>query len=224
MTALGCYRTVGWRPSCWGLSVKEHLDEVFASDSPEFALDVSSLFGFIPEEELPLRQLVAWCLGTVDGFKRVGIVARIPCLSGNGHGCRCEVLYLFQVEVHLLRQHRQLSHVFFAASWMATNEIRYELLAKILFSVDAVEGALELFEEPERRFSHQLQHAVGGVFGCHFQSSADMAGNQFSGIFACSLVHLLVVRMVQEQVIAYTAANETLLDFRQGIYGMVDVE
>ena len=59
---------------------------------------------------------------------------------------------------------------------------------------------------------------------CYLQATADMAGNELAGIFLRTFVSVRVLALVQQQVIAYTAANEGLLDAGQGIYGMIDVE
>ena len=59
---------------------------------------------------------------------------------------------------------------------------------------------------------------------CYLQATADMAGNEFAGIFLRTFVSVRVLALVQQQVIAYTAANEGLLEAGQGIYGMIDVE
>lgn len=59
---------------------------------------------------------------------------------------------------------------------------------------------------------------------CYLQATADMAGNELAGIFLRTFVSVRVLALVQQQVIAYTAADERLLDAGQGIYGMIDVK
>ena len=51
---------------------------------------------------------------------------------------------------------------------------------------------------------------------CYLQATADMAGNELAGIFLRAFVSVRVLALVQQQVIAYTAANEGLLDAGQG--------
>ena len=62
------------------------------------------------------------------------------------------------------------------------------------------------------------------MLGCHLQSSADVAGYEFAGVLACSLVRVFVVGVMQEQVVAHSRTDETLLYLRQGIDGVVDIE
>ena len=58
----------------------------------------------------------------------------------------------------------------------------------------------------------------------HFQTAADMAGDELAGIFLRTFVGVRVFALVQQQVIAYTTADERLLDAGQGIYSMINVE
>ena len=92
------------------------------------------------------------------------------------------------------------------------------------FPVDAVEDALEVVELLERWFTHQVQHMVAGMFRSHLQSSADMAGDEFTGIIHGCLVGSVVLTSVQQQVVTHTAADKAFLDFWQGIDGMVDLQ
>ena len=107
---------------------------------------------------------------------------------------------------------------------MRTDEVWNDLLVEPLFLVDLVEDAFELVEEIERWFAHELQHLWTGMFRCYLQSAAHVLGDQLAGIFLCRLVHLLVLALVQEQVVAHTTTDEALLDTRQGIYGMIDLQ
>ena len=84
----------------------------------------------------------------------------VPCLCADGHGCGCEILHLLQVEVQLACDDGQLCHVFFPASGMAADEVRYDLLVKMLSLVDVVENLLESRKLRERRFPHQEQNSV----------------------------------------------------------------
>ena len=129
-----------------GSTVVELLDQVGASDASQFTLYALPLFGFIPEEELPLRQLLTWCLGREDRFKCVGVVTRIPRLSADGHRRGRKVLHLLKVEVQILGDDSELCHIFFLTARMAANKIRYDLLFQPLLLVNAVEYALKLIE------------------------------------------------------------------------------
>ena len=128
------------------------------------------------------------------------------------------------MEVELFGLDGELGHVFLVAARVGGDEVGDELLAQVLVCVDAVEDALELLKEAERGFAHQVENAVGGVFGSHFQPSADMAGNQFAGVLLGCPVGLLVATAVEQQVVAHSAADEAFLYLGQGIDGVIDVE
>ena len=148
----------------------------------------------------------------------------IPGFGGHGHRCRREILYLFQMEIQFAGDDSEFCHVFFRTSGMAAYKIRYDLLAQIEFPVQLVEDILELVELLERRLPHEIKHPVTGMFGSYFQASADMPCDEFARIGSGALVHFGVFALMQEQVIAYPASDETFLDARQCVYGMVDVK
>ena len=204
--------------------VEDFLDEVFSSYPSQCTFNIASFLWLIPEKELSLGEFVFGCLGTIDGLQCVWIVTSIERLRGDGHRGRGEILNLFQVEIHFLGEHSEFSHIFFTTARVATDEIRNELLAKVLFAVDAVEDAFELLEKPERWLSHQLQDAIGGVFGGYLQSSADVACNEFTRVLTCGFVAFRVIGMVQQQVVSHSTADETFFDFGKRIDSMVDVE
>ena len=144
---------------------------------------LAALLGLVPEEVLALCQFFAGRLGAEDGLQRVGVVARVPRLGGDGHGRGREVLHLLQLEVHLLGQHGQFGHVLLTAAWMGADEVGDDLLAQPLLAVNAVEEAFELAKELERGLSHQVEHAVAGVLRGHLQASADVTGDELAGVF-----------------------------------------
>ena len=109
-------------------------------------------------------------------------------------------------------------------SRMGTDEVGDDLLMQSRFLVDLVEESFELVEEFERWLPHELQYTVGGVFRCHFQSATDMLRDKLAGILHGSLIRLLVFRLMQNEVVAYTAADEALLHAREGIHCMIDLE
>jgi len=178
----------------------------------------------VPEEILSLGFLLAWRLGAEDGFQRVGVVACVPRFCADGHWRRREVLHLFELESQFPCDVGQLRHILFVAAGVAGDEVRNNLLVEMLLAADAVEDALEVEELLERRFAHQSQHAVAGMFGCHFQSSADVACDEFACVLAGSLVGSVVLAVIKQQVVAHAAAYEALLDAGQGIDSVVDVE
>ena len=56
---------------------------------------------FIPEEVLALGEFFFLCFGGEDGFEGVGVVTGVEHLGGGGHGCRGEILHLFEFVAHL---------------------------------------------------------------------------------------------------------------------------
>ena len=145
---------------------------------------------------MSLSQLLTGRFGRKNGIKRVRIETCVPRLCGHGHGRRREVLYLFELEVHVFREDGQLGHVFLVTSGMRRNEVGDDLLAQVFLAVDAVEDALELSELTERRFAHEHEHAVAGVLGGHFESSADVARDEFAGILHGRTVGRLVLALI----------------------------
>ena len=99
------------------------------------------------------------------------MVTRIPRFGRYRHGRGGEVLDLLQFEIHVACFGGKFCHVFFCTPWVGGNEVGDDLLVESGFAVDAVEDGLELMEEFEGRLTHHAEHAVGGMFGCNFQSS-----------------------------------------------------
>ena len=79
---------------------------------------------------------------------------------------------------------------------MAGDEVGDNLLIEVFLTIDAIEDALEVVELLERRFTHQVKHAFAGMFRSYLQSSADVARNQFAGIFHRRLVGCLVLALI----------------------------
>ena len=143
------------------------LDEVWTTNAAQTLLDATTLLGFIPEEILALGQLVALCLGTLDGLKGIRIVARVPRLGRYRHRRGRKVLHLLQLEVELLGLDGQLSHISLRTTRMAGDEVGDNLLVQVLLAIDAVEDALEVVELLERGLAHQVKHAFAGMLRCH---------------------------------------------------------
>ena len=180
--------------------------------------------GLVPEEELALCQFFFLCLGGEDGLEGVGMEAGVPSLGGDGHGRGGEVLHLLELEVEVFGQTGELGHVFGGAAGMGADEVGDDLLAQVVAAVDVVEDALEVVEELEGGLAHEGEHAVGGVFGRHFQTAADVAGDELLGVLAVDAVGALVAGVVHEEVVAHAGADEALLDAGHSVDGSVDVE
>ena len=77
----------------------------------------------------------------------------------------------------------QFRHVLCPASRVTADEVRNELQVEMLLLAYPVKDLLELDEKSERRFAHQFQHVVTGMFRCHLQSSAHMMDDELARIF-----------------------------------------
>lgn len=128
--------------------------QVWSSDTAQALLDTPSFLRLVPEEVLSLGQLFLLALCTEDGLQRVWVIASVPGFRRVGHWRGGEILNLFQMEVKVLGDDSQFGHVLFTASRMAADEVGDNLLIEILFTVDAVELALELIELLERGLAH----------------------------------------------------------------------
>ena len=148
----------------------------------------------------------------------------VPGLGGDGHGGGGEVLHLFELELEVFGQCGKLCHVFRSAAGVGTDEVGDDLLAQVLATVEFVEDAFEVVEEFEGGFAHEVEHTVGGVFGCHFEAPTDVFSDEFLGVLAIDAVDAWVARVVKEEVIADARADEALLDAWESIDCMVDVE
>ena len=200
-----------------GELIEQFFDELGFTNTAQTLFDAPTFLGLVPEEILALSQFLLLALGTLDGFEGIRVIARIPCLGGNGHGCRCKILNLFKLEIEMFGDDSQLSHVSLPATWMAGDEVGDDLLVEMLLTVDAVEDTLELVELLERWLAHQLQYMVAGMLGSYLQASADMVLDQFAGVLHSGLVRLLVLAVIQQQVVAYTTADKTFLDAWQSV-------
>ena len=173
---------------------------------------------------MSLGEFLAWRLGREDLFEGVGVVACIPCFGGVGHRCWREVLYLFEVEVEVLRDDGEFSHISFVTARVGTDEVGDNLLTKVLLTVDTIEDTFKLFKLPKRRFTHQFQYTIAGMLRSNFQSSADMLTNEFMDIFFSGLICLFIITAMQQQVVTDTATNKAFFYARQRINGMIDVQ
>ena len=79
---------------------------------------------------------------------------------------------------------------------VAGDEVGDDLLVEVLLATDAVELSLEVLELLERRLAHEVEHAVAGVLRGHLQPSADVAGDEFAGVFLGSPVGCLILTAI----------------------------
>ena len=163
-------------------------------------------------------------MGGIDGFERIRVVACIEHFGGYRHGRRREVLYLFKLVAHLACKTGQLGHIILMTTWVAGDEVGDNLLVEMLFTIDAVEDALEFVELLERRFAHQRQYTIGSMLWSHLQTSADMILDEFARVLHSGLVRLLVLAAIQQEVVTHTTADKTLLDIWQGIDSTIDFQ
>ena len=105
------------------------------------------------------------------------MISGIIHLRSQCHRRRREVLYLLQLEMQALGDHRQLRHIRLGTSRMAGNEIGDELLVQPVLPVYLIEYLLELSKLRERRFTHLFQHLVLRMLRGHFQTAGYVAGD-----------------------------------------------
>ena len=151
----------------------------------------------IPEEILSLSFLLAWRLCAEYGLQRVRIIACIPGLSADSHGCRREVLNLFKLKAEFTGDAGQLRHILLMTAGMAGDEVGDNLLVEVLLTADAVEDALKVVELLERGLTHQVKHTVAGVFRCNLQTATDMTDNELAGVFTSGLVGGFILAMIE---------------------------
>ena len=127
------------------------------------------------------------------------------------------------MEIQLACLGCKLGHCLYRAAGVAAYEVGDNLLAKIFAAVDVIKNALEVVEELERWLAHEVEHTIACMFGCHLQSSAHVAGDEFASIFACGSVDSFVLALMKQQIVAHTATYEALLDAWQCVHTTVDV-
>ena len=103
-----------------------------------------------------------------------------------------------QFPQHFLRQR---FHVPLGASRVRGDEVRDQLIGQTLPAANAVEIRVELFEQRERRFAHQLQYALLGVLGRHFEPSRGVV-----------FEHRFQIGRPVEQVVTDAAADKGFFD------------
>ena len=204
--------------------VKEAGKEVGATEAAQFALDAMPFLGFVPEEEHSLRLLFSRGTGAEDRLQGVGVITRGPHGRSGCHRGGCEVLHLFELEVHLSGLDGEFRHIFLATARMRTDEIWNDLLAEAGLTIDVIEAPLEGVEESERGLAHQMENGIGSVLGRHLQPSADMVEDEFAGIVCGGPVQGLVLPVVEKEVVAYATADVCVFDSRDLSHSSVDVE
>ena len=107
-----------------------------------------------------------------------------------------------QFSQHLLRQRL---HLPLGASRMRGDEVGDQLIGQLLPAANAVEIRVELFEQGERRFAHQFQYVLLGVFGRHFEPARGVV-----------FEHRLQIGRPVEQVVTDAAADKGFLDAFDG--------
>ncbi len=90
---------------------------------------------------------------------------------------------------------------------MRTDEIWYQLVAQSRLAAYLVKLLFGSNEEVKVGLSHKFQYRRRGVFGCHFESTADVVQHHLAKVFPAAV-------LVAEKVAAYTAAYVNVLDAR----------
>lgn len=197
-------------------------DEIGAMQAPQGSLDAMTVGAVVPEEVLPLGELLLGARGGEEMFACVRVDSGVVDFGSYSHGRRSKVLHLLKMEVEIAGLNGQLSHIEFRASGMRGNEVWYELLAKIMTGVDTVEHLLEAIEKIERRFAHHIEHSIFRMLGSHLKTTADMAGDKLLVVAAVDGIFLRIAGRMHRKVIAHAAAYKGFLHLREGIDGVVN--
>ena len=177
----------------WGHAAIQFGNQVGATDAAQRLLDATALFGFVPEEELALGQLLLWRFGAEHWLQRIRIVACVPRFGGVGEWRGSKILYLLEMEIEVLGNHCQFGHILFLTAWVAGDEVGNDLLAKTLLAINLIEDSLELVELLERGLAHEVEYTIAGVLGSYLESTRNMTGNQLAGVLHSSLIAGLVL-------------------------------
>ena len=95
---------------------------------------------------------------------------------------------------------------------------------EVVALVDGVEVALEIVEELEGWFAHEVEYTVRCVFGRNLEPSADMVGYEFFCVLSVDGVYLVIARVVQKEVVSDSRTYEAFLDAWYAVDGTVYVE
>ena len=106
---------------------------------------------------------------------------------------------------------------------MAGDKIRNQLLGKAGLLAPLLKFLLKLLEQPERRFAHDLEYRIGGMFGRNLEPTGDVLSHQLTGVFLIMLVFFLLPVFRHQQIIAHTAGHKGFLDFGMGGRAFVDI-
>ena len=83
----------------------------------------------------------------------------------------------------------------------------------MIFLIDRIKFLFQFDEKRERRFAHEFQHVVADLFGCDFQSAADMTAHQLLEIFVVTESPVRVF-VGQKQIVADSGADCDFFDIR----------
>lgn len=128
--------------------------EVVAAEGVD---DVAALVGAVEEEEASLVGFVSGCACDVEWLHGGGVDAGVVHLGGEGHGCGCEVLDLFEAVAHLFEVEGELGHVFEAAAGVGADEVGDELVAEACVAAYFAEAAFGFAEEVEGGLAHEVE-------------------------------------------------------------------
>lgn len=128
---------------------------------------------FVPEEFFALAEFFFFCFGGVDGFEGVGVDAGVIDFGGQGHGGRCEILDLFELEVQAAGFGGEIGHVFVGATRVGRDEVGDQLLLAAFFGFEAFvfdffKNTVEGFELFKIGFAHEKEDFGVCVLGSDF--------------------------------------------------------
>lgn len=143
-------------------------------------------------------------------FARVGVIFQIVHGGGVGHRGRREGLHLIGHQMVFAGNLAQLRHLDQGASGMCRDKVGDELLVLAAALVFFLEECHEVQELAEFWFAHQAYHLRVGVLWRHLESPRDVLVHQLVQISFRPTVFL-----IQQQLVAYAAADGDVLDSLQ---------
>lgn len=90
--------------------------------------------------------------------------------------------------------------------------------------INLVELLLELMEEAEIGFTHNVEYSLGSMFGSDLETSGDMLGYKFASIVVMAASLVGSTSFGQKDIVANTASDERLLDLGKSVDLVIELD
>lgn len=186
--------------------------------------DLGLIFRLIPEEEQTLTLFLVGSASCVDRLESIGMNAAIVDDGRDSHRSWSKILNLFESEIHIVCLGSEFGHIDIVAAGMRTDKIRDELLVEMFLLINLVELLLELMEEAEIGFTHNVEYSLGSMFGSDLETSGDMLGYKFASIVVMAASLVGSTSFGQKDIVANTASDERLLDLGKSVDLVIELD